>query len=256
MTIVAELAALDARVAARNPALHASLHAGATDADIERIRAAYTSIPAFAEAWYRWHAGSDDGIVPGTCWGLLHVEEVLGEHSPSLAPPDLPAGAWAPLLTGRDGRMVCILESAPDVILAVTYDRGDLVDSEPFATWFASLRSAWEREASSVRVSFLRSWRSPMGWKAVVLPAQSRPAIARMLDGSRAAITDAEYHDGRVPLTIERGAVSRVHDDGRELRIELTDHDLAQLRDALENDERDTVALPGIADLRLVFSDQ
>lgn len=66
--------------------------AGATDSELDLLRAATGALPEEVAAWYRWHAGSGSGLVPGTEWGLLTIKEALAEiefAKSSSGPPEL-----------------------------------------------------------------------------------------------------------------------------------------------------------------------
>ncbi len=258
VTLDDTLRALDAAIAGAAPTFHAQLAPGLTDAGLAQVRAAYGALPEPAEAWYRWHAGSGDGFVPGTSWGLLVLGEILSERT--RAPGELDRGTFAPLVTGRDGRLVYLVERPAQPLLVATYDRGEVASEMPFEMWLASLQATWRDEATLLRVPWIRWERSPMGGRGLYLPGGIRDDVRARLAAPPVRITDATYTDGSLPVRITIGDAPRWTEDEHHaalgLEIVITADGARALAVALADASNPLVRVPGLEDLRLGFGDR
>src|SRR5688572_9157659 len=100
---------LDKLIATSAPSFHETLEAPATDAELTALRAEVGTLPDDVVAWFGWHAGSLDGFLPGTPFGIPTIQEAIAEIRfvrSVEGSPELAATTFVPLLTGRDGYLM------------------------------------------------------------------------------------------------------------------------------------------------------
>lgn len=261
MSLTNRLEALDARIRTVAPAFHRGMSAGATEAELDLLRAEAGGLPEDVAAWYRWHAGSGDGLVPGTAWGLLTIKEALDEMAfakSSSGPPELSPNVFVPILTGRDGRILYYVID-PDGDAAVwEYDRGDRVRVTRFEDWLVEFTASWTQEGAVLRVAWVRIERSPMGWHELHLPLASRSKLKTRLASLPLRIQRSVSTDGTSDVRFEIGSVPHWHQnepgsDDR-LVISLSGEGARQLSQSLADKTKESFRILDVDDLRLVLS--
>jgi hypothetical protein len=241
------LAQLDAAIRSAQPKFHARLKPAATEAELSALRAALGVLPPAVETWFRWHAGSTEGIHPDTSVALIEPSEAVRELKVlKEIPPDreLPPGA-CPLMTDSGGGLWILAGEA-----LWTYDRGDITDTKPFLAALETLVEEWKAEASTIRAEFVRTGRSMLGWREIVLPLKvKKPLLAQLK-----TLTDGSS----VVVRAISGAVSlrciSEQAPGGDPEICLTRAQLDELGAALQHE--DSAPVPGAEELRLAFSRQ
>lgn len=228
----------------------------ASESELEMLRSAVGQLPEEAEAWFRWHAGSGDGLFPGTSWGLLTVAEARAEHDLAKTLPELNGLIFVPIVTGRDGRVMLLVTTAAGLEVWA-YDRGDRVEVTAFEAWTERLLAAWSTEAAVLRVQWVRRQRSPMGWNELHLPTRARAKFKAMLAQLPFFIRDVERLDGTSPARFQLGATPAwATDEGDRLVVTLTMEAAAELVAALADRSQDSFFLPGVDGCRVVFAAQ
>jgi hypothetical protein len=260
VSLTNRLTALDERIRSINPAFHEGMGAGATDSELDLLRAATGALPADVAAWYRWHAGSGSGLVPGTEWGLLTIKEALAEIAfakSSSGPPELSSNVFVPILTGRDGRLMYYV-IVPDGDAAVwEHDRGDRVKVTRFEDWLEQLTASWTQEGAVLRVAWVRRERSPMGWHELHLPSNSRAKLKTLLRSLPLRIQTSVSTNGTSDVRFEMGAPSwRENEQGSDDRVvvSLSSEGAQQLSQALADKSNESFRIPDVEDLRLKLS--
>lgn len=97
-----------------------------------------------------------------------------------------------------------------------------------------------------------------MGWHMLVLPSRARKRLSELVAQPSFEITDASYVDGSTPVHITHGEVSAwqaTREPKLRVEIVLGGGDLAAVIRALR-DKQDLIAIPGLEDVRLCFSDR
>ena len=247
---------LDNRLARAAPAFHRKLEPPATQEQLAALVAEAGDLPADVLVWFGWHAGSGDGFIPGTSWGLATPEEAADAIRIARVDPQLAAQTFVPLLTGRDGSLVyyVVVASEPEIW---EYDRGERVRTTSFRDWIAKLLAAWDVEAAVLRVAWMRWQRSPLGWHELHLPASARAKWRRLLEKPPFRVTDASYVDGTFPLLVSLGERSEwvpTSENRKQALIQLTEEGARALASTMAKEkQRETFVLPGIEDLRVAF---
>lgn len=253
---------LDEAIAAASPSFHKKLNAGATEAELGALSAEAGALPDDVLAWFRWRAGSSDGFLSGTSWGLVTIEEAIDEirfARSASGSPELAAHSFVPLLTGRDGGLMYYVDVNGSAFIW-EYDRGTRVKTTPFAAWLSSLVERWRAESAVLRVAWVRWQRSPIGGEELHLPARSRAKLRTLLAGSSFKIEDCVRLDGSSAARISIGPVPgwRRSDagGGAQCDIVLTREGATQLAAALADKKKETFRVPQLDELRLAFLDR
>ena len=218
-------------------------------------------MPDDAAAWFGWHAGSPDGFIPGTPFGLPTIQEAIAEvrfARSADGSPELATNKFVPLLTGRDGNLMYYVVTQAGEAAVWEYERGERVKTTGFATWLDAVLQAWRAESGTLRVEWFRSQRSPMGWHELHLPSRGRTRLRKLL--AHLPITIDTGRIDRAPaVTIEEGPTSswsvRDEANGR-LEITLTKAGAGELIAALADRTKPTVRVPGLDDLRIALVDR
>lgn len=261
MSLTTQLQELDRVIAASAPAFHGTLEGPASEAELATLRAEIDNLPEDVVAWVGWHAGSEEGFIPGTSFGLMWIEEVITElrfARSTDGPPELAGTTFVPLLTGRDGNVMYYVVTEAGEVAVWEYARGTRVKTTSFAAWVDGVRDAWQREASTLRVAWVRRQRSPMGWHEIHLPSRARTRLRTLLAHLPLTI-DEGRRDGAPTVTIEIGPAPSwrvpVATDER-VEIILTTAGAAELVVALGDKKKPTIRVPGIDDLRIALIDR
>ncbi|HSO37545.1 MAG TPA: hypothetical protein VLT33_33700 [Labilithrix sp.] len=257
------LRALDELISAAAPTFHKKMEPGATDAQLDDLRAAVGVLPNDVETWFRWHAGSGDGLVPGTAWGQVMIEEAIREvhfaRSPS-GSPELAASTFVPLLSARDGGLMYYVASANGDGSVWEYDRGERTKTTPFREWLDALIETWRSQGSVLRVEWFRSQRSMTGAQEIHLPKRARGRLRKLLEQLPMKIEDCVRLDGTSAARIEAGPTpswtARADLSGGQIDIVLTPEGARELAASLADKKKETIRIPGLEDLRVALLDR
>jgi hypothetical protein len=253
------LRALDAAIKQKKARFHATMSPGASAAELDALRAEIGSLSPDVATWLAWHAGSDQGFIPGTELALVCLQDVVSEirFVRSVAGrAELASRSFAPLLSAHDGHVLYYVapEAGSGTAEVWEYDRGEQLKRTEFGRWLEEVREAWANESAKVRVQWSRVVRSPIGWTELVLPTSARAKLRKAL-----ACLPVLIDEGSVDPTariVEGTAPGWMRPAGRPMEVIVTRAGADELAALLADKQRSTVRVPGIEDLRLGFHER
>jgi cell wall assembly regulator SMI1 len=191
-SVIDQLQAIEQAIAAKAPAVSASLAPGAKAKTIDKLARLFGQpVPADVRAWFAWHDGprpnTYDSLIPDTNWMAMSVAQVIETYkfldgTAKTSPEDIMLpwkSTWIPLFANGGGDHLCYDTSSGAI---VTWYHDDEVRPKAYPS-FGALIAAIDKGYAKLAAAKGFAGPGKLKWKAVAR-APTEAQLAKLPPGA------------------------------------------------------------------------